>query len=187
MKYLFPLILLALLTAGCMSKYYEQFGGFPMDTKEFTFQDETADLKLQVTYRYPYQAAEWDTTSLNLTIKIIINKKDVQKMYINRLVLASIDNTYLYSYPNPAVYDAYGKYPIRLEFTDPATGAILMSSDQPSIFTISRTSPEYEISLSYKVKAADGGWQDTVKTALLDISELKVKVGLDNPEFLQSR
>lgn len=187
MKYLFPLLIAALLTAGCISNYYDQFGGFPMGTKEITLQDETADLKLQVTYRYPYQATEWDTTSLNLTIKIIINKQDEKQLYFNRLVVASLDNTYLYSYNNPAVYDAYGKYPIRLEYTDPATGTILMSSEQPSIFTINRTSPEYEISLSYKVKTANGTWQDTVKTALLDISELKVKAGLDNPEFLQSR
>lgn len=187
MKYLFPLVLAALLTAGCMSRYYDQFGGYPMDSKEFTLQDEAAEIKLLVTYRYPYQAAKWDTTSMNLTIKVIIDKKNVQNLYINRLVLASLDNTYLYSYPNPSVYDAYGKYPIRLEYQDPETGSRLMTSDQPSVFTINRNSPEYEIRLYYKIKAADGSWQDVTKSALLDISDLKIKVGLDNPEFLQNK
>ncbi|GEM_PF-1234618 len=186
-KYLFPLLIAALLAAGCMNKYYDQFGGYPMDTKTITLGEDKAEIKLLVSHRFPYQAENWDTTKVNMNIKVVINKKDEKRLYFRRLAVAALDETYLYSYANPAVYDAYGKYPIRLEYTDAETGSRLMSSDQPSIFTISRASPEYEISLFYKIKSNDGAWQDSVQTAPLDVSELKIRMGLDNPEFLQGR
>lgn len=152
MKLVLCLVLVAVLLAACMSTYHNQFGGYPLESEEYTIKHESMLIKLLVTYRYPYQAAELDTSTLNITVKTIVAKQDLKQIHIDRLTLAATDSSYLYSYPNPAIYDTYGKYPLRTDFTDLKTGSAIPSSDQICIFTVNRFSTDYDIHLYYQVQ-----------------------------------
>lgn len=166
-----------LLLSACMSKYYDRFGGFPIRSETLIIRPEEPNIKLLVTYRYPYQAEKADTTSLNLDVRIIVNKKDLSYLSIDRLVLSNVDSTYLYAYPYPAVYDTYAKYPLSYEIIDPKTGNKVRSSEKPSIFTITQDSPVYDLILYYRIQNKDGSYYSFEQAVIINTSEIKRRTG----------
>ncbi len=183
--FLLGLLVVSCLLVSCASNYYDKFGGYPLESEELAINDEAEPFKLLVTYRYAFQAGSSDTTSLNISINPMLSQPARQQIFISRLVLASKDSTYLYSISNPAIFGTYGKFPVSVQFTDAQTGETYSSSDQPSVFTVSRNSPTYELSLHYKVLIPDRTWQDKRKSFPIDISGITRKTGLDNPVFMQ--
>jgi len=181
-KLVLCILLTAFLLAACMSTYHNQFGGYPLESEEYTIKHESMLIKLLVTYRYPYQAAVLDTNSINITVKTIVDKRDLKKLQIERLVLAAVDGSYLYSYPNPAIYDTYGKYPLRSSYTDFKTGNVMSSSDQPSLFTVNRFATDYNIYLYYQILNAQGEPESFEYVAPIVVSKVQYNIlPIDTP------
>jgi len=167
------LLIVLIILSACSSSYYNKFGGYPIESQEFNIEQGNAQIKLMVTYRYPQIAAEVDTTNLNISIKTIVDNKDLEVLFIDRLSLVAADSSYLFSYPRPAIYDTNGKYPIRFNTTDPYTGEILTSSDQLPVFTVQRLNNDYMIILYYRYKREDGSYDNLEE--IIPITTPKIK------------
>lgn len=175
MKNIILIMVVSFLLSACASNYYDKFGGYPIESQEYVIEQGNALIKLLVTYRYPLQGAEEDTTTLNITIKTIVDNKDMEVLFIDRLSLVAADSSYLFSYPSPAIYDTNGKYPIRFNTTDPYTGELLTSSDQPTVFTVDRMIPEYRIILYYRYKRDDGSYDNLEEVIPITAPKIKRK------------
>lgn len=173
MKLLLGLLALLMITA-CMSNYYNQYGGYPFDSKEFIIKENKANIKLIASSRYINKYDVIDSTQFNVSIKIVVPKEDLTYLKIEKLTLKANDESYLYVYKNPAVYDTFGRFPIQNtgqadSFTESS------SSDNLCIFTISNAEKDYQILLTYKVMNSQGEFETFEKTLPLVVTENKTK------------
>jgi len=168
--------LLLIILAACMTNYYDKFGGYPLGSETFTINQDGHVIKLLAAYRFPYQKGYYDSTNLNITVRISLARKKLKFLSFQKLTLVAADNSYLYSYSNPSVYDEFGKYPIR-SFVEYESETISSkdTSDQLCIFTVSRSMPDYNLFLNYTVLHADGSSETVVKSFPINISGVKSK------------
>ena len=152
-------LLLAVMMTSCLNNYYNQFGGYPLSSETLVAEQDSMQIKLLVTYRYFYQAGQEDTTSLNISVKPMIDEQTKAGITIDRIALASIDNTYLMTFPKPAVYDKYGKYTLQAG-----------TADKPCVFTVSRATPDYCLILTYSILSKDSVWIEKQQTFPINIS-----------------
>lgn len=169
------LYLLFCLT-GCMSTYYNRFGGYPLGSEEFKFKEKNTEIALLVTYRYPFQNEQTDSTRLNISVKITIPKAELKYIRVDRLALLAADSTYMYTYSNPAIYDTYGKYPIKTYTNNSDSATERSLSDEICLFTVERSSKQYDLILNYRMNEADGSFQTKEKRFTIDISDIRFKV-----------
>lgn len=148
-----------------MSNYYNRFGGYPLSSETYYVYTDSAKIELLVTYRYFLQDNVADTTSLNVSIKPIIDDKDLSKLHIDRIALFSLDNSYLMTYAEPAVYGRFSKAPI-------STG----TTEKPCVFTVSSTTPEYNILLSYRILNQNNEWVEKKHSISIDITNPARKI-----------
>jgi hypothetical protein len=150
---------MGLLLSACVSNYYNRFGGYPLGSEILIAGQDSLSIRLLVTYRYFYQSGQEDTTSLNITVKPMINKQDLDKLNIDRIVLAAPDNSYLMTYTNPAVYDKIGKNYL-----------ISGNLDKPCLFTVSKAIPDFNLTLTYRVLIQNSGWLEKQQTFSINTS-----------------
>jgi len=158
-KLVLLLILLLLLTA-CMSKYYNRYGGYPMNSETLTVIQDNMEVKLMVTYRQIYPEQFDDGKTINVSIRTIVAANDLTKLNVDRIAVAAKDSSYFYSFANPLIYDRFGKHPISLMKSDLTNQNKINSSDQPCVFTVNRFTTDYQIILSFKVLNKDGVWEE---------------------------
>jgi hypothetical protein len=159
-----------------MSTYYNRFGGYPLGSEEFTFREKSTEVKLLVTYRYPFQNEQTDSTRLNISVKITIPKAELKHLQVDRLALLAADSSYMYTYANPAIYDSYGKYPIKTYATNSASTGERSLSDEICLFTVNRMTSKYDLIISYKTAETEGVWQPGEKRFPIDISDISYRV-----------
>jgi hypothetical protein len=169
------ILALAILLTGCMNTYFEQLGGFPLESETLVMKESGPALKLLVTYRHPYKAEVIDTTILNISVNVIVSKEELEHLSIDRLTLASTDNSYLMSYSYPAVYDTYATYPVSLNYTNPETGEKITYAEQPCLFTVNNQISEYEITIFYRVFNKEGISASYQHSAIINISNIQRK------------
>jgi hypothetical protein len=156
-----------------MNNYFEQFGGFPFESQTMIVSDSLPDIKLLVTYRYPYQEEVVDTMSLNMTINVIVSRKEMEWVSIDKLTVSAADGSYLMTCVNPAVYEPNSRFPMRFDIVDPEGGNTYSPSQEPSIFTLSQNSPEYEITLFYRIFDEGGISESIRRSQIINIGEIK--------------
>ncbi len=153
-----------MILTSCTNTYYNRFGGYPINSETLEVNQDAVNIKLLVTYRFFQQNEVVDTTSLNISIKPIIDQKDLPTLKIVRIALASQDSSYLLTYSKPAVYDKYGKYPI-----------IEGVSDQPCVFTVKRGNYDYNFILTYSVIGTNGQWIESRKVFPINIQDKEMQ------------
>jgi hypothetical protein len=174
-KNLFALMLLALTLTGCMNNYFDKFGGFPFETDSIVISEKEPNILLTVTYRYPYQEESLDTTSLNMSVNVIVSRQEMGWVSIDKLTVAATDGSYLMTFNNPAVYEPNSRFPMRFDITESEGGGNYSPSQEPSIFTVSQNTAEYEITLFYRVYDEGGVSDSFVRSHTVNISEIKRK------------
>ena len=175
MKFRLAVIGAAILLAGCMSNYYDRFGGYPLESDQYIFKQNGQEFRLLVTYRFPYQNGVYDSTSLNISVKIALEKAALRYLQFDKLTLVSADSTYLYSFRNPAVYDKYGKYPLQSFEGKDGSDGIQTASDELCLFTVSRAEPDYVLFLNYRILNSGKTVQLLEKSLPLNIADVKNK------------
>jgi hypothetical protein len=173
MRKLIFALLLALLLTGCMNTYFNKFGGFPFESQTMIVSDSLPDIKLMVTYRYPYQEEVVDTMSMNMTVNVIVSRKDMESVSIDKLTVAATDGSYLMTIVNPAVYEPNSKFPMRFDIFDADNGKTYSPSQLPSVFTLSKNTAEYEIALDYRVFDEGGVSESFHHSKVINITEIK--------------
>jgi hypothetical protein len=175
MRNLLALMLLAFTLTGCMNNYFDKFGGFPFESQSIVISEKEPNISLLVTYRYPYQEEKVDSTSLNMSVNVIISRQEMGWVSIDKLTVAAPDGSYLMTYNNPAVYEPNSRFPMRFDNTESAGGGTYSPSQEPSIFTVSQNTPEYIITLYYRVYNEGGISDSFVRSHTVNISDIKRK------------
>jgi len=181
-RYFLLCVLFLPLIFSCSNNYYNRFGGYPLKREEFAVKEAEADIKLQVSYRSPYQNGKADSTNLNIIVKLVIPKEEMKRLRIEKLTLAASDTSYLNTYYNPAVYDQFGKYPLRSEWSQNDEETAKSSSDQLCLFTVSRQTPQYLLTVYYQLRQPDNTWLMKQQSFPIDISGVKIKFKREQKE-----
>jgi hypothetical protein len=166
-------LLISLTLASCMNNYFNKFGGFPFESQTLIVSDSLPDITLQVTYRYPYQEDKVDTMSMNMSVNIIVSREEMNRVNIDKLSVAATDGSYLLTIVNPAVYEPNSRFPMRFDIVDPEGGNNYSPSQQPSVFTLSKNTAEYEITLDYRVFDKGGVSESFTRSKTIDIRDIK--------------
>jgi hypothetical protein len=174
------------ILAGCVSNYYDRFGGYPLETKDYFLKPAGESVKLQLTYRVPATKGVQDSTALNIAVKIMLDKAVLNNLSIDYLSLEADDGSYAKTFFHPAVYDLFGKYPINNATGLDAGGSKADLSDKLCLFKVTRDTPSYVINLGYHSLQPDKSILEGRSTLNIDISNVTHKTGMDNPVFLRS-
>jgi hypothetical protein len=175
MRRLLYILAVALLLAGCANTYFDQFGGYPMDSEFIVINSNSPDIKLLVTYRFPYQEERADSMTINMSVNVIVATPDLDKVSVDMLTVAATDGSYLISFGRPAVYEPNARYPVTRTYTDPDTGERFTPSDQPCLFILDRDTAEYEITLNYRTYKDTEVIERAVRSKIINLRDIKRK------------
>jgi hypothetical protein len=170
-KTILSVLLLSLVLVSCMNTYYNRFGGYPLSSETLKIDQDSIDIELLVTYRYFMQDEVVDSTSLNISVKPIIDKQNLSKLKIESIALASSDNSYLMTYSNPSIYDRKNKLPI-----------FIGSTDKPCVFTVNRSIQDYDVIISYLVHTQNTTWERRKQHFPINIANPTRKIQENNEE-----
>ena len=172
---LIALLSAMLLLSGCMSTYYNRYGGVPLGYEILSVNQGDAQIRLMVSYRHITDGITIDKSKVNIAMRVMVEPKYLDKLKVDKITLSAIDGSYLYSFANPIIYDQYGKHPLSRKQAKSSSQTTIASSYQPVVFTVDKNTVAYQIIVSYEFINPAGAWETTQKSIPLDISDLEHK------------